>query len=304
MNIYFARPTAAFHAYERSLLRPIDRPAPRDTPSLWQRAKSMFGSVIEKAAQLAQRFHIPRAERRDLLMRLKPVEKLARKLLIADAAVFLLMTPEGMKMRREVRIIAMPTRAGSVPKLPRAAGVVTGFRQIAVFDPHTLAVLKPAAPKPAHKPDPDDPKTWRCQFRVTHWVHPEPDEPPQKKPGPRPRLLSFDAIIAPAAKPRRKANTDSHRTGAIIARRIEALSRVIENPRRVMRRVARFFASLPRETLEPFGPSWTSMAGWHHGRRDYLAADAISDRAFTAFTRARIPDFAKPDFDGPLPEPG
>lgn len=49
MTIWFDRPNAAFHAYERSLMRPIARPAPRDTPSLWERAKAMFGVMMEKA---------------------------------------------------------------------------------------------------------------------------------------------------------------------------------------------------------------------------------------------------------------
>ena len=47
MNIVFDKPNAAFRAHEQSLLRPVARPAPRDTPTLWRRAREMFGVVME-----------------------------------------------------------------------------------------------------------------------------------------------------------------------------------------------------------------------------------------------------------------
>lgn len=205
-------------------------------------------------------------------MRLKPVEKLARELIVPEAATYLLMTPEGMKLRREARIIAR-------------------------FDPHTLAVLRPGGPVAAIKPDTrdmsdmSDPKTWRCAFRVMHWVHPEDDgRAPKKKSGPRPRLFSYDDIVAFLPKPRRQIPERCEDPGAPLARRIEALSRVLDKPERAIRRIARFLAGLPREALEPLAPLRVSTWGWYHGR---------AECAFIAFTRARIPDF-----DGPTPEPG
>ena len=53
----------------------------------------MFGALLEKArtlSNLALRQHLSREERRDILIRLKPVEKLTRQLLIAEAATYLL----------------------------------------------------------------------------------------------------------------------------------------------------------------------------------------------------------------------
>lgn len=305
MTIYFDRPNAAFHAYERSLMRPIARPAPRDTPALWARAKAMFGGLMEKArtvTQLALRWRLARAERGEIITRLKPVEKLTRQLLVAEAATFLLMTPEGMKLRREARIIALPVRAPPKPP-PRQGALITGSRRLAVFDPHTLAVLRPGEPAAAIKPDTHDsnePKTWRCSVKVMHWVHPEDDDAaPKKKPGPRPRLFSYDDIVTFTPKPRRQSPNRDEGPGAPIARRIEALSRVLDKPDRAIRRIARFLASLPREALEPPDPIRVSTRGWHHGRAEFLAANDLAERAFITFTRARIPDF-----DGPLPEPG
>ena len=314
MTIWFDRPNAAFHAYERSLLRPIARPAPRDTPSLWQRAKDMFGVMIETArtiAGLALRHRLSREERRDILIRLKPVEKLTRELLFAEAATFLLMTPEGMKLRREARITPLPVRTPpqtpTKPPPPRGA-LVTGSRLIAVFDPVTLAVMRPG--KPAIKPaaqnpnDPDDPTKWRCAFKVMRWVHPEDDDkPPSRRSGPsskpaqRPRFLSYEDIVA--FTPKLQTPERDTRAGAVIARRIEALSRILEKPARAIRRIARFFAGMPREALEPPGDIWVSTLSWHHGRLEYLAAQDIAERAFMMFARLRLRDF-----DGRQPEPG
>ena len=305
MTIWFAKPNAAFHAYEQSLMRPIARPAPRDTPGLWQRAKEMFGAVMDKArtiADLARRWRLTRAERREIILRLKPVEKLTRQLIVAEAATLLLMTPEGMKMRREARVIALPVRTPPKPPPPRGA-MITGSRTIAVFDPHTLAVLRPGARAPAIVATPTDPKTpttRRCAFKVMHWVHPDDDTPPPKKKPisrPRPRAFSYEDIVAFTPKPRKPERDNG--AGPCISRRIEALSRVLAKPERAIRRIARFFASLPREALEPFAPPWIATRAWYHGHNEFHAANQLADRAFIAFIRARIRDF-----DGPEPEPG
>ncbi len=198
-------------------MRPIARPAPRDTPTLWQRAREMFGVMLERArtvTQLIVRHRLSRTERREILTRLKPVEKLTRELIITEAATFLLMTPDGMKLRREARIMALPAREPPKPPPPRGA-LVTGSRLIATFDPRTYAVLRPnpvAVSAPAIRTTPhdaNDPATWRCSFKVLRLVHPEPDDapPPSKKPtGPRPRLITFDDIVSfTPTRPRRQS---------------------------------------------------------------------------------------------------
>jgi hypothetical protein len=307
MTIWFDKPNAAFHASELSLMRPIARPAPRDTPSLWSRAKAMFGVMLDKArtvTQLAVRWRLSRTERREILTRLKPVEKLTRQLIIAEAATFLLMTPDGMKLRRDARIMALPARAA--PQPPPKGALITGSRRLALFDPRTLAVLHPNAPTPAIKPSPhdaSDPTTWRCSFKVMRLVHPENDDappPPPKKPsGPRPRAFSYDDIVALTPKPRRQGPERETSAGPSIARRVEALPRVLAKPDRAIRRIARFLASLPREALDPPDPAWVSTHGWYHGRPEFSAACDIAVCALTLFYRLRLADF-----DGPQPEPG
>lgn len=184
--------------------------------------------------------------------------------------------------------------------------MITGSVRLAVFDPHTLAVLRPTPPVAAARATPHDPNdaaTWRCSFKVMHWVHPESDDATlqpsalKKNSGPRPRLLTYDDIVAFTPKPRRPERDDG--AGPSIARRIEALSRVLEKPGRAIRRIARFIASFPREALEPLAPPRISTRHWYHGRKEFRAANDLADRAFIAFIRARLPDF-----DGPLPEPG
>ncbi len=311
MTIWFAKPNAAFHAYEQSLMRPIARPAPRDTPTLWQRAKDMFSVMLERArtvTQLIVRHRLSRTERREIITRLKPVEKLTRELIITEAATFLLMTPDGMKLRREARIMALPAREPPKPPPPRGA-LVTGSRLIATFDPRTYAVLRPnpiAVSAPAIRTTPhdaSDPATWRCSFKVLRLVHPEPDDapPPSKKPtGPRPRLITFDDIVSfTPTRPLRRSPARDDGAGPCLARRIEALSRVLAKPERAIRRIARFLASLPREALDPPDPAWVSTHGWYHCHNEFRAADDLAVRALTILYRVRIADF-----DGPEPEPG
>ena len=100
-------------------------------------------------------------------------------------------------------------------------------------------------------------------------------------------------------RPLRRSPERDDGAGPCLARRIEALSRVLAKPERAIRRIARFLASLPREALDPPDPAWVSTHGWHHGRNEFHAADDLAVRALTILYRVRIADF-----DGPEPEPG
>jgi hypothetical protein len=299
MTIAFSRPNAAFRAYERSLLRPVARPAPRDTPTLWQRAKAMFSATLEKVsalASLAQRHALSRPERHDILTRLVPVEKLTRALLAVEAAVFLLMTPAGMKLRRAARIMAMPSRT---PPEPVRHVLYGGWN----YQRTPFPVPPPAAPIPARKSDPQDPSTWRCTFTAARWINPHDDTSKstrfRKKPGPRPRLISFDELVSPAKPPPRKATTREEGAGAPLARRIEALSRVLENPDRAIRRIARLFAGAPSEILADAMAVWINTRRWHHGQPEFSAARALATRAMTVVVNAR-----PTESEGLDPEPG
>ena len=189
------------------------------------------------------------------------------------------------------------TARASAPAKPKAAAPAKKPSAKTSVKP----AIKPAAPNPN---DPDDPTKWRCSFKVMRWVHPEDDDKapsrrsgPSSKPAQRPRFLSYEDIVA--FTPRPQTPERDIRAGAVIARRIEALSRILEKPARAIRRIARFFAGMPREALEPPNDIWVSTLSWHHGRLEYLAAQDIAERAFMMFARLRLRDF-----DGPQPEPG
>lgn len=112
MTPTFASPNAAFHAYELSLMTPRGSPPTQlDVSSLWQRAKAMFAALtdtIASAASLFQRLRFTRTERQKLAARLVPVEQFVRILMIMEAAPFLLMSPEGRRLREDTPKIDPP----------------------------------------------------------------------------------------------------------------------------------------------------------------------------------------------------
>lgn len=57
---------------------------------------------------ISNRLDFTRRQRRAFLAHLAPVEKLVRILMIVEAATFLLMTPEGHKLRTETPKVAPP----------------------------------------------------------------------------------------------------------------------------------------------------------------------------------------------------
>ena len=121
----FARPTKAFFVFERAMMRPASWPPTRhDVPSLWERAKAMFADMLKAAGsarRLAQRYRFTRTARAEIESRLEPVEKIVRILLMVEAAIFLLMTPEGARMRRAAKVVAPPAPRATCIVMPRLA---------------------------------------------------------------------------------------------------------------------------------------------------------------------------------------
>jgi len=78
----FDRPTKAFFAHERAMMRPASWPPTRhDVPTLPKRAKAMLADVFKAAGSardLAQRYSFRRSARAEIKGRLKPVEKIVR----------------------------------------------------------------------------------------------------------------------------------------------------------------------------------------------------------------------------------
>lgn len=107
----FSSPNAAFHAYELPLMKPRRWPPRHDLPTLRERAKAMFAvltDAITSAASLPRRLRFGRKERCELVAHLVPVEKFVRRLMMTEAAAFLLMTPEGRSLRAETPKIEPP----------------------------------------------------------------------------------------------------------------------------------------------------------------------------------------------------
>ncbi len=231
MTRIFSSPNAAFHAYELSLMKPRRWPPTRhDVSTLWERAKAMFAVMAEtitSAASLFQRARFGRTQRRDLLARLAPVEKLVRMLMMTEAATFLLMTPEGRRLRAETPKIDPPappppsaSQFGAVAKPQHSTRILMpGWHTIAAHHPYIdprvvereqreqrealerrIAGLETLTSDLPTGADANDPKAWTCSFRVLHWVHDRHDHTcddevlpkPPVLPANRPRLMIFD----------------------------------------------------------------------------------------------------------------
>ena len=93
----------------------------------------------------------------------------------------------------------------------------------------------------------------------------------------------------PWQKPKPEPDLSSDPSAQTLARRIEALTRVIANPLPAIRRLAKFLAGLPRNTLaEP--DAWTiDSRWWWHGRPEYFNACTIGVPAVRAFNRREEP---------------
>ena len=324
MTPTFSRPNAAMFAYEQSLMRPRTWPPTRhDVPTLWQRAKDMFGVAVHtvtSAADLFRRICFSRKERRELVARVAPVEKLVRMLMMTEAAEFLLMTPAGRALRETTRQIEPPappaplSRPVGAPKPRHATRIeMPGWQTIAALRPYIdprvvereqreqrealerrvagLETLTQDAPEDAGH----DPEHWQCRFRVLRWVHDHDDEVVRPKPvlpAHRPRLTTFDdssfpivhgmTIVDDRPRASRDADDASFNLGRDLARRIEALSRILANPGPAIRRLARRLAALPADVLPEPHMAGVSTRTWHHGVPENWNTCALAAPAFRA----------------------
>lgn len=321
----FARPNAAFFAYERMLARKPRSwpPTTHDAPTLWGRARALCAEIVtfvRSAATLGQRWRLGRNERREILNRIDPVENLVRTLCLVEASSWLL-TPEGRALRA-----ATPQ---TVPPAPPPAFVAKPAHKITIALPgwHTIAALRPridprvveretrerealeaarqsieAVAKPAqltesfsgltqesfcvsprtptaakkhtrpkpHTPHHQPPHGARG-FQIVRWQHPQPETPPPPRPLKRRLLLAllaedstFDLLGDLAPHAARRAQREACPAAAALARRIDALQRVLADPAPAIRRLIRFLASIPQHDLpEPWLARARSIAWWH-----------------------------------------
>jgi hypothetical protein len=280
------------------LLRPYDPPLPvaiggrlPSIPQLWERTKLFFSRVIThigSTASFSQRMRLTRSEKKEVLGWLEPVEKLARSCLLVRAFCFLMMTPEGRRMMRETPKMAMPSppKPPGQPSNPHSTKVIMpGWHTIARNWRAAMEQRKRDEAREAERAarDRHDPANWGGGFRVLGWSFPEDETSSLPANSRKPRRVGIDliepnpwaAIDSPLSRPASEREKDS--PALILARRIETLARVIENPDRSVTRLARFIAKLPREAFEPLKQlhEYRRIHWLHTGRDALLAADHV-----------------------------
>ncbi len=283
------------------LLLPYDPPLPAALggrlpaiPQLWERAKIMFARVIGhigSTSGLSRRWRLSRAEKKEVLGWLEPVEKLARSCLLVRALGFLMMTPEGRRLMRETPKMAMPAapheRPAPVSKtiIPMPGWHTIAQNRRALAEPRKLERQDETERAARDRHDPDN---WSCAFRVFGWQFPEPENgravPAQFQKSRRPWVETIEPNpwLALGRVDRKAPAGEKPSSALILARRIEALGRVIDNPEPTLRRLARFLARLPREALDLLQETASGIRScWLHGADDARSAAAHVRRAAT-----------------------
>lgn len=287
--------------YERDWVLPrYHKPLPHtrggsrpDIPSLWERAKEMLARAFTQfppARTIAQWMRVSRRERRDFNEWIQPVEHLVRSCIIAKAAIFLLMTPQGRRMLRDT-----PKLDDSASKTKAMAAAQTAPHKISMPHPGWHTIAQPPRPKPTQaeptqpekkqKPpvDPLDPATWTATFRTTKWhYNPNADDEGAGKPAfnTGDYLTAIDPyLILPRRE--RKPKPDFVPPALDMARRLEALTRVLADPHAAIMRTARFLAGIAPEMLRLFDTGY-NRPGWLQGDRENSDARIHAHRAVGA----------------------
>jgi len=264
-------------------------------PNLWQAAGQMHERILIRIASPSSLSHtarMPYNERRGLLAWIEPVEHLVRLLLIASAITLLLMTVKGRKLLKDTPKMAIPKRA-AIERRPldsRQERIVMphpGWHTIANAPRSASRTQAPAEPEPALEPcQPSmslDPKSWICPFNVIRWRFPEDDRA-------RPRPAAFDMLLESMRDPHiplrtlhdkrtlpssQQKPTPRHSGNPLavnLARRLEAVGRVLASPQRHIMRVARYIARLPVGLLDQDFELPPSRRFWQQGRDAFTGA--------------------------------
>jgi hypothetical protein len=186
-------------------------PLPNTAP-LWDRLRATFARVIAAIgapAAIAVMTLTSRKARLDILRQLVMLENLVRKMLFADAAA--LPPPEAP---RGPQLIRVPLRPGLVIVNPPQ-------RRRARRTPRQIDLTRP--------------ETWSAPFALA--MPRDPRLVPDHR-APRIRALWDETPRRPAPEPKRRAPPQRHAAPFRIARRFEALRRVLEDPTPHVRRLA------------------------------------------------------------------
>lgn len=185
--------------------------SPPTTAPLWERLRASFGRLIATfgaPAALALLSFGSRTARLNIVRQLLMLESFARKLLLIEAAAFELPRPP-----RGPRLITVPLHTG--------APVVNDQRAR-------------TAPAP-RAPDIANPETWRAQFALSL---PRDVQMVSDHHAPRIRALWGDDTPSAAPPPAPAPARTRRPASFLIARRFEALRRVLNDPSPHVRRLA------------------------------------------------------------------
>ncbi len=277
---------------EADLLKPVQWPPTKlSIPALFVRAKEMLDVLlahVKSSASLARMWKLRRPARREIMSMLVPIEKIVRTLLVAKAITHLLMTPQGRQLLRDTEKMQPPAPRRGPKAAPHMTSIpLPGWHTIArLWRDGDLIPGEPVA-EPPPPPDPNDPANWACRFTVLSWKPAEPDEPrpPAIRRGPRICVLGGSddwpiahAPVKPAPAPE-LSRPDGDPGAYAVARRIEALARVLANPEPAIQRLARYIARLPKDVLLPLDPCYTLSLWWHHGRPEFYNVCDLVARA-------------------------
>jgi hypothetical protein len=256
------------------LLQPDLTPRPRtrgrfSIPDLWEKAKAMFARMIEVAGgedRVRGQRRLTRKQRYEILGWLEPVEKLARAVLLVRALTHLLMTPEGRRLMKET-----PKQAPWKEEAPQPPPGSVRSTRIPHPGWHTIWQKPCLAPPPP--PPPPRPASRGCAFRILRVTPPEPLSP--ISPSRRPMITDLWAktqpsVLRPPARVSRQDPVEAKARPSRLARRIDALSRALANPEPIIRRLARFIASLPQGLLQPTTGHASAGGLWRHGQPEFV----------------------------------
>lgn len=158
------------------------------------------------------------------------------------------------------------------------------------FTPRANAAAEPAAARKQSqvKPGTGSPHDRQAPphgargFTVLRWVQPDAETPPPPQPARRRPSITvfgedstFDLVGDLAARTPRRAQREDG-PGAALARRIDALQRVLANPAPVLRRLVRQLAAMPRDCLPDMYLSRFRSLPWWHGRPEAHNASALA----------------------------
>jgi len=303
----FRTPSQA-SAYEtKYMMRPFtDPPTTHAVPTLWERAKAMFATTLAKAGsamRLAFRRVWTPQQRRNLILHLEPVEKLVRVLMIIEAITLLVMTPQGLKLRQTTKPCAIPEpppQVGTRKPHPEASRIHAAMMTIAANRPRIDPRVAEREAREAEQKrmaaldvqrqrfEDFDSRALNSQFNVIHWTH---DPAMRTAPSTLPRAWVLDdhtlstmrVTIDPPCE-----SDDDDLTGPMLplARRIDALQRILANPWPAIRRLARRIASIPPGYFIAPWPRRYRAVRWAHGCREFYNACILARPAFRAWRRA------------------